>query len=314
MSLRLSGLGNLAVTLLASSLLVFAAMNLLPGDPAATMLGTSATPEDIARLHHQLGLDQPFLSRYLHWLGALFRLDLGQSLTYGVPVKSLIAQRLQVTLPLALFALLQTLVIGVPLGTLAAGRHGTWFDTALMATAQLAKAIPDFWLGLLLVLWIALKLQWLPASGFPGWNAGFGPAFAALVLPATALALPQAAILARFVRSSVITAEQADFVRTARAKGLSRAAALWRHALPNGLVPLIALIGIQASYLITGAAVIENLFGLPGAGQLLLGAVQQRDFTVVQDLVVLAVAAVVLINAGAQMLMRTLDPRLAVTR
>ena len=198
-------------------------LNVLPGDPAAVMLGVDAQPDTIAALHHQLGLDVPLLPRYAHWVFGLLSLHLGNSYTYGIPVSQLLADRLQVTLPLAGLTLLLSVTIGIPLGVAAAARQGRGSDAAIMAAVQLTKSVPDFWLGVLFILAFSLRLHWLPAGGFPGWQAGALPGLRALLLPAVALALPGAAVLARFTRAATITALGQDFVRTARAKGLAAA-------------------------------------------------------------------------------------------
>ena len=302
--------GGMALTLLLGSVIVFLLLNALPGDPALVMLGLDATPDAIARLHHQLGLDLPLPLRYLRWTGGLLTLHLGTSLTYGVPVSQLLADRLRITLPLAGITLLLSVAIGIPVGVAAAARQGRASDTAIMLAAQLFKAIPDFWGGVLLILLFALALHWLPSGGFPGWLPSPLAALRALVLPALALALPQAAILARFMRSATIGALSEDFVRTARAKGLGTRAALWRHAVPNALVPVITLIGIQFPLLLTGTIIVETVFDLPGLGRLVLEAIDQRDLPVVQDIVLLLVGLVVLVNVAVDLAALRLDPRL----
>jgi peptide/nickel transport system permease protein len=303
---RLAGLG---ATLLAASILVFLVMNLLPGDPAAVMLGVDAQPDTVAALRHQLGLDLPLPIRYAHWIGGLVTLHAGTSITYGIAVTQLLGGRLQITLPLAGLTLLLAMCIGVPLGVVAASRQGRVADAALMAGAQLAKSVPDFWLGVIFILVFALRLPWLPAGGFPGWQGGAMPALRALILPALALGLPAAAILARFTRSATITALGQDYVRTARAKGLSRGAALWRHAVPNALIPVITVIGIQFPLLLSGTVIVENVFNLPGLGRLLLEAIDQRDLLVVQDIVLLLVGSVVVVNFAADAAAGWIDPR-----
>ncbi len=300
----------MAFTLLLGSVLVFLALNALPGDPALVMLGLDARPDAVALLHHRLGLDVPLPLRYLRWIGGLATLRLGASITYGVPVAQLLADRLQVTLPLAGVALLLSVAIGVPVGVAAAARQGRASDTAIMLAAQLFKAIPDFWGGVLLILLFSLALRWLPSGGFPGWAPSPAAALRALLLPALALALPQAAILARLMRSATIAALSEDFIRTARAKGLGVGATLWRHAVPNALLPVVTLIGIQFPLLLTGTIIVETVFDLPGLGRLLLDAINQRDLPVVQDLVVLLVAIVLLVNLAVDLVSLRLDPRL----
>ncbi len=304
-------LAGLVFTLAAASVIVFVVLNVLPGDPAAVMLGTDAQPDTVAALHHKLGLDVPLLQRYMQWVAGLLRLRLGNSYTYGIPVAQLLSDRLQVTLPLAALTLLLSIAIGIPLGVAAAARQGRLPDAAIMTSVQSLKSVPDFWLGVIFILLFALRLHWFPAGGFPGWQGGAWLALRALILPALALALPNAAVLARFTRSATITALGQDFVRTARAKGLSRSAALWRHAVPNAMLPVVTIIGIQFPILLTGTIVVENVFNLPGLGRLVLEAIDQRDLMVVQDLVVMLVAVVVLVNFATDLAAAWFDPRLA---
>ncbi len=302
---------GLVLTLLAASVIVFVVLDVLPGDPAALMLGTGARPDTLAALRHQLGLDQPPVWRYLLWLAGLLHGDLGLSFTYHVPVAALIGARAAVSLPLAVLAILLSTAVAIPLGTLAAARRGHGGDTVLMAVSQLGMAAPNFWLGFLLIFVFSLELGWLPGGGFPGWNHGIGAALAALVLPAAALAAPQAAILARVTRSAVLETLDQDYVRTALAKGLSETTALWRHALPNALIAVVTVLGLQFGYLLAGTVIIENTFALPGLGRLLFQAVTQRDLPVVQALVVLLAGSVVVVNFIVDILYFWLDPRLA---
>ncbi|WP_194262908.1 MULTISPECIES: ABC transporter permease [Gluconobacter] len=300
--------------LIVASLVIFAAMNLLPGDPASVMLGLDASPESLAALHHQLGLDTTLPARYAHWVGDLMRGNLGRSYIYDVPVSGLIGERLQSTLPLILLAMMLSLGAGIPLGMTAAANRGKMPDMGLMAMLQLLKSIPDFWLAMMMTFLFSLTLRWLPASGFPGWGHGFFTGLRALILPAVALAVPQAAITARFMRSSLIETLSQDFIRTARAQGYSRSGVLWRVALPNALIPVLTLAGIQLPVLITGSIIVESVFSLPGCGKLLLEAVNQRDLPVVQNLVMLIVTAVMILGFLLAALVRFLDPRLGEER
>lgn len=301
----------LLLTLLAASLVVFLVLDVLPGDPASLMLGTGARPDTVAALRHQLGLDLPAWRRYLDWVGHLATGDFGTSYTYSVPVAQLIGQRVLVSLPLALMAIAISTLVAIPAGVVAAGRRGQAADAVLMGTAQIGVAVPNFWLGLLLILLFALRLGWLPASGFAGWDAGAWPAIRSLLLPALALGLPQGAILARVTRSSVLETLGEDFVRTARAKGLTRRAALWRHAVPNALIPVVTIIGLQFSFLLAGTIIIENVFTLPGLGRLVFQAIAQRDLIVVQDLVVLLAGSVIFVNFLVDLAYAAIDPRLS---
>ncbi len=300
----------LALTLLVASVVVFAFLEVLPGDPAAPMLGVNARADTLAALRAELGLDQPMLARYLSWLGGLLTGNLGTSYTYDVPVARLIGERVLVSLPLALLAIALSTLLAIPLGVLSAARHNRATDVTVMGFTQLGVAVPNFWFAMLLVIVFAIKLGWLPAGGFAGWDAGAGEALKSLILPAVALALPQAAILARVTRSAVLEVLQEDFVRTARAKGLSRAAALWRHAVRNALIPVVTILGLQFSFLLAGTIIIEQVFYLPGLGRLIFQAIAQRDLIVVKDLVVLLAATVVVVNFCVDLAYALLDPRL----
>jgi peptide/nickel transport system permease protein len=307
LSRRLAGL---IVTLLIVSFLIFAVMDLLPGDPASIMLGTSAAPDTLAALRHDLGLDQPLIIRYGHWVVGVLRGDLGQSYTYGVPVAGLIAERLAVTLPLAVFAILISVAIALPLGTFAAGRRGGIADIAATLFSQMGIAVPAFWVALLMIFLFSTTLRLMPAGGFPGWENGIAAALQALVMPAVALALPQAAVLTRVTRSAVLDVLHEDFTRTARAKGLSDKGVLWRHAVPNALVPILTVLGLQFTFLVAGAVLVENVFNLPGLGRLALQALSQRDIIVMQDVVLFFAALVIVMNFIVDMCYLAFDPRL----
>lgn len=310
LTLVIRRLGSLLLTLLLVSVLIFTVMDVLPGDPASIMLGTSASPDTLAALRRELGLDQPLVVRYLGWLGGVLTGNLGKSYTYGVPVAGLIAERLAVTLPLALLAIILSIAIAIPLGVVSASRKNSAFDYLGGVVSQAFIAVPGFWVALLLILSVSIGLGWLPAGGFPGWRAGFLPGIEALVLPAIALALPQAGVLTRVTRSAVIEVLNEDFVRTARAKGLTRNAALWRHAVPNALVPVVTILGLQFTFLIAGAILIENVFNLPGLGRLAYQALTQRDIIVMQDVVLFFAALVILMNFLVDLSYLVLDPRL----
>ena len=300
----------LMVTLLVASLLIFLLLEILPGDPAAVILGVGAQEDTLRALRAELGLDLPAPLRYLNWLGEVLQGNLGRSYTYDTPVQELLLNRVELSLPLALLAILLSTGIAIPLGVFAASRHRKVADTGIMGFAQLGVAVPNFWFAILLILLFSVKLGWFSAGGFAGWDAGWFPAFKSLVLPAVALALPQAAILARVTRSSVLETVQEDYIRTARAKGLSRSQALWRHAVRNALIPVVTILGLQLSFLLAGTIIIENVFYLPGVGRLLFQAIAQRDLMVVKNLVLVLAATVVLINFLVDLLYAVLDPRL----
>ncbi|MDX1607375.1 MAG: ABC transporter permease, partial [Candidatus Competibacterales bacterium] len=276
----------------------------------ALMLGLNAQPDTLAALRAQLGLDRPLAVRYLDWVGGLLQGDLGVSYTYGRPVSTLIAERVALSLPLALLAIVLSTLLAIPLGVLAAARRNRASDVAVMGFTQLGVAVPNFWFAILLILVFAVQLGWLPAGGFAGWDAGLLPALRSLTLPALALALPQAAILARVTRSAMLETLSEDYIRTARAKGLSRTRTLWRHALRNALIPVVTIMGLQFSFLLAGTIIIEQVFYLPGLGRLIFQAIAQRDLIVVESLVILLAATVVLVNFLVDLLYVVLDPRL----
>ena len=305
-------LSTFVATLLAASVLIFMVQGVLPGNAAQVMLGESATPESVAALSAKLGLDQTAPVRYGRWVEGLLTGDLGTSVSYDVPVADLIAERLAVTAPLALMAMLLTTVIALVLGIYAASHHDQAGDVGVMAASQLGIAIPNFWFAILLILVFAVKLQWFSAGGFSGWADDPWQAFKALVLPAVALAVVQAAILARITRSAVLDVLREDFVRTARAKGLSRRQVLWRHVLRNAFVPVLTVMGLQFASLLTGTVVIENVFSLPGLGRLIFQAISNRDILVVQNVVMLLAASVIVINFVVDVLYAVIDPRLKV--
>ncbi len=301
---------GLVIAAIAASLVVFIVLEVLPGDPAQVMLGINATEDTLAALRAELGLDQPPVARYFDWVGGMLTGDFGRSYTYAVPVAELITDRIAVSVPLALMAIVLSTAIAIPLGVYAASRHGRLGDTAVMTVSQLGVAMPNFWLGLLFILLLAVEFKLLPAGGFPGWEAGIWAGVAALILPATALALPQAAILARVARSAVLETMGADYIRTARAKGLSRAQALWRHALRNAMIPVVTIMGLQFSFLIAGAIIIESVFTLPGLGRLIFQAIAQRDLIVVESVVTLLAVFVITVNFAVDLLYALIDPRL----
>ncbi|TBW36281.1 ABC transporter permease [Siculibacillus lacustris] len=308
--LILGRLVQLVATLLGAATVVFVVTEVLPGDPAAMILGVSATPETLAALHRDLGLDRPVVWRFLGWLGDLARGELGESTTYRVAVASLIGERLGVTLALAVAAIGLSTAIGLPVGLAAAARAGGAFDTGVMVVVEIGLAVPAFWIGILLVLGFSVTLGWLPAGGFPGWGGGLGPAAAALVLPVVALALPQAAILARVTRGAALEVLSSDFVRAARAKGLDRGAVMRRHVARNALVPVVTILGLQFSSLVAGAILIENVFNLPGLGRLLFQAISGHDLVVVRALVTLFAGLVVVVNSVVDVAYGVIDPRL----
>jgi peptide/nickel transport system permease protein len=302
------------LTLAVASVLVFAVLELLPGNAAEVILGDTATPESIAILEKKLGLDRPALERYGQWVGGLLQGRTANSISYDTPTAELIAERMRVTLPLAVLAMVLTTVLALALGVYAASRHNRVGDVSVMAASQVGIAIPNFWFAILLILLFAVHLQWVSAGGFPGWSeddgGGLWEGLKSLLLPAVSLAVVQAAILARITRSAVLEVMREDFVRTARAKGLTRRQALWRHVLRNAMIPVLTIAGLQFANLITGTIVVENVFVLPGVGRLVFQAISNRDLVVVRDVVMLLAGVVVVVNFVVDVLYAVVDPRL----
>ncbi len=297
-------------TLLFASLVVFLVMEVLPGDPAAIILGVGAQEDTLAALRAQLGLDRPAAVRYVDWIGRLALGDLGRSYTYDVPVSELIGERIAVSLPLALLAIAISTALAIPGGMIAAAGRGRWPALTISGIAQFGIAVPNFWFAILLILLFAVHLGWVPAGGFAGWDAGLWAGLTSLFLPAVALGLPQAAILMRVARSAMLETLSEDYVRTARAKGLGLWATLWRHALRNAMIPVVTIMGLQFSFLLAGTIIIENVFSLPGLGRLLFQTIAQRDLILVQSLVLAFAAAVVLVNFLVDLVYLAIDPRL----
>ena len=301
---------SLVISLLIASIVIFVVIEIVPGDPATYMLGINAQEDTIAALREELGLNTTKFERYWNWLSGMMVGDFGTSYTYRSPVSELIGDRIWVSLPLALIALTLSTAIAFPIGILAASRRGSVTDMSVMGATQLGVAIPNFWFAMILVLIFAINLRWFASGGFPGWDEGLFAGLKALTLPAIALALPQASILARVMRTSLLDTLSEDFVRTARAKGLSKAKALRRHALRNALIPVLTIIGLQFSFMLAGAIIIENVFYLPGLGRLIFQSISQRDLIVVESVVMLLVFAVILVNFLVDLTYALVDPRL----
>jgi peptide/nickel transport system permease protein len=304
---RLAALGG---TLFAVSLIVFVVVRVLPGDPALIILGMEASPERAAALRRAMGLDRPLAVQYGEWLGGAVRGDLGRSIQYDVPVGGLVLSRLTVTGPLTLLAALLMTAVALPLGLYAATHRGRLGDYAATIVAQLGLAVPSFWAGLLLILLFAVRLGWVQAGGFDGWDAGIGRGLRALILPALALGMIQAAILTRTTRGAILEVLGADYVRTARAKGLAERVVRWKHVFRNALVTIVTVIGLQLGQLLAGSIVLENVFYLPGLGRLALAAISARDLPVVQGVVLFVAATIVTLNFAVDLLYGLLDPRI----
>ena len=305
----LGRLTSLVVSLIVASMVIFGVVEVIPGDPAAFMLGVNAQEDTLNALREQMGLNDPLPLRYLDWASGLLQGDFGTSWTYKAPVAEMIADRIWVSLPLAVYALTLSTLIAFPAGIYAASRRGKCGDIAVMGATQLGVAVPNFWFAMILVLIFAINLRWFSAGGFPGWDDPLA-AMKALTLPAIALALPQAAILARVMRSSLLDMLGEDFIRTARAKGLTRRQALWRHAVRNALIPVLTIIGLQFSFLLAGGIIIEQVFFLPGLGRLIFQSISARDLIVVESVVMLLVFVVIVVNFAVDLAYAAVDPRL----
>nr|WP_225954880.1 ABC transporter permease [Kibdelosporangium phytohabitans] len=301
----------LVLALVVASVLVFLLLRLLPGDVAATIGGIQATPEQLAAIRSGLGLDRPLTGQYLSWVSGVLAGDFGRSQLNGTSVGAELGRKLEVTAPLIAGAVVISLAIAVPFGTWAAVRHRSPVGSGISAVSQLGIAVPTLWLGLVLVLVFSVQLGWLPAQGFPvdRWEEP-GRALHSLVLPCIALGLTEGAVLLRFVRSAVLGVLHADYVRTARAKGLTKTQALLRHGFRNAALPVVSVLGLQLAALIVGTVVIERVFTLPGVGGMLVTDVGNRDLVKVQGEVFLVVAAVLLIGFLIDVVHRLIDPRL----
>lgn len=305
----LKRLTTLLATLLGASVVIFLVLEILPGNAAQILMGPDASPEAVQALAIKLGLNLPPLERYWQWVSGLLQGNLGMSYTYSSPVLDLVLERLALTVPLALMAMALTTVLALMVGIYAASRHNRLGDVGMMGLAQVGIAVPNFWFAILLILLFSVQLQWFSAGGFPGWDEGVAEALKSLLLPAVSLAVVQAAILARITRSAVLEVLREDFVRTARAKGLSQRATLWGHVLRNAMIPVVTVMGLQFANLLAGTIVVENVFYLPGLGRLIFQAISNRDLIVVRNCVMLLAAMVIVVNFVVDVLYAVIDPR-----
>ena len=300
---------TLIATLIGASVVIFLVLEILPGNAAQILMGPDASPEAVQALAVKLGIDRPPLERYWSWVGGMLTGDLGISYAYSTPVNELVLERLALTVPLALMAMAMATVLALVAGIYAAANHNKAADVGLMALTQVGIAIPNFWFAILLILLFSVHLGWFSAGGFPGWDEGVLQGLKSLLLPALALAMVQAAILARITRSAVLEVLREDYVRTARAKGASRRRTLWGHVLRNALIPVITVMGLQFAELLAGTIVVENVFYLPGLGRLIFQSISNRDLVVVRNCVMLLAAMVVIVNFVVDILYSVIDPR-----
>ena len=300
---------TLLATLAGASVVIFLVLEILPGNAAQMLMGPDAAPEAVQALAVKLGLDLPPMQRYWQWVSGMLGGELGTSYAYSSPVLELVLERLALTVPLAVMAMALTTVLALVVGVYAASRHNRLGDVGLMGLTQLGIAVPNFWFAILLILLFSVHLQWFSAGGFPGWDEGVADALKALLLPALSLAVVQAAILARITRSAVLEVLREDFVRTARAKGLSQRATLWRHVLRNAMIPVVTVMGLQFANLLAGTIVVENVFYLPGLGRLIFQSISNRDLIVVRNCVMLLATMVIIVNFVVDVLYAVIDPR-----
>lgn len=298
------------VTLLVVSMVIFAVLMVIPSDPAQIVLGIHATPETLQVLRHKMGLDRPIFIQYLAYIKNALMGDLGRSITYDVPISSLIFSRLQVTVPLAILSMIFAILVSIPTGIYSSLHRNRIGDYGIMVFSQVGLAVPAFWAGILLILLFAVTLHWFPAGGFQGWLTNPVQAMKSLLLPALSLGFVRAAVLTRMTRSSMLEVLGEDYIRTARSKGLSKRRVVYKHAFRNAIIPVLTIIGLQASDLLAGAIIIENVFHLPGIGRLVFEAIGQRDLPVIQGVVLFIAALIVVMNFLVDVAYRYLDPRI----
>lgn len=292
------------------ALFVFSLLYIAPGDPAAVIAGDQATPEDVARIREGLGLDRPFLVRFFEWFFRVLQGDLGTSIFTGLPVSQMIAQRVEPTVSLMLVTLVIAITVAVPMGVIAAWKCDTWIDRTVMSFAVLGFSVPVFVVGYLLAYTFALQLDWLPVQGYTPIKNGIGPWFENLILPAVTLGFVYIALIARITRASMLEVMQQDYIRTARAKGVSQKSILFLHALKNAAIPIVTVIGIGVALLIGGAVVTESVFAIPGLGRLTVDAILRRDYPIIQGVVLMFSFVYVLINLAVDVLYTLIDPRI----
>ena len=300
---------SLLLALIAASVVIFVMLQAVPGDPAAFMLGMNASEDAVAALRAELGLEGPLAVRYLAWISGMLGGDFGTSYTYRVPVAELVSERIVVSAPLAVMALVLSTVIAIPVGLIAAARRGGAADWGIMGGTQLGIAVPNFWFAMLLVLVFAVKLRWVSAGGFPGWDAGLWPGVRALLLPAIALALPQASILARVLRSALLDTLDQDYIRTARAKGVGGWRLMRRHVLRNAMNPVLTAASGWFASMLAGAVFVEFVFGWNGMGLLMFRALEAGDLPVVMGGVMVVATVFVAVNMAVDAMYGWLDPR-----
>lgn len=300
----------LIITILLVSIITFGVFQILPGDPVRTMLGTEADPTQIENLRSELGLDRPLYEQYVDWMKGLLTGQLGNSIRFSMPVKELLFDRLPVTMSLAGLTLIMVLIISLPLGMFAARRQNKLSDVSLSTVTQIGMAVPSFWLGMMLILYIGLQFSFFKISGYIPWTQSIAGALSTLILPALTIAIPQIAVNFRYVRTAILEQVQLDYVRTIRSKGMSEQNVMYKHVLKNSMIPILTVFGLIMAEVVAGTIIVEQVFSLPGIGQLLITAISNRDFPLVQGIVMYITVAVVMINFIVDVLYSVLDPRI----
>lgn len=302
----------LLVTLVLVSLITFAVFQIIPGDPIRIMLGPEADEARIETLEKQLGLDQPLYVQYGNWISGVVTGDLGDSIRFSRPVSELIADRLPVTLSLALMSVLIVVVVSIPLGIFVARRHNTISDLFFSSMTQVGMAVPSFWLGMLLMLYLGMTFSFFSISGYVPWSESITGALGSLLLPAITIAIPQIAISFRYIRNTILEQLQLDYVRTIRSKGIGERFVMYKHVLRNAMIPILTVFGLIFAEVVAGTIIVEQVFGLPGFGSLLITSISYRDFPLVQGIVMYITIVVVLINFLIDILYAILDPRIRI--
>ncbi|WP_107923854.1 ABC transporter permease [Lysinibacillus parviboronicapiens] len=300
----------LITTILLVSMITFGVFQILPGDPVRTMLGTEADPTQIENLRSELGLDRPLYEQYSDWMKGLLTGELGNSIRFSMPVKDLLFDRLPVTMSLAGLTLIIVLTVSLPLGMFAARRQNKLIDVSLSTVTQIGMAVPSFWLGMMLILYVGMQFSFFKISGYIPWSQSVSGALSTLILPALTIAIPQIAVNFRYVRTAILEQIQLDYVRTIRSKGMSERNVMYKHVLKNSMIPILTVFGLIMAEVVAGTIIVEQVFSLPGIGQLLITAISNRDFPLVQGIVMYITVAVVVINFIVDILYSVLDPRI----
>ncbi|QXM05449.1 ABC transporter permease [Crassaminicella indica] len=301
---------TLIITLLLISIFTFILFQIIPGDPAMTILGMDAEQGQIEALRSQMNFDLPITQRYLKWMGNVLKGDLGQSIRFSMPVTKLIGSRLSVTLSLAVMAIGIATIVAIPLGILSARVNGKCIDAVISIFTQFGMAIPSFWLGILLMYIFRLKLHWFTQGGYVPWSKSVWGAFWSLLLPAIAIAIPTIAILTRYLRNALLEQLKLDYVRTAYSKGLKERAIIYKHVLKNALIPVVTIMGMIITSVLGGSLLVEQVFALPGLGRLLIASIQYRDFFLIQGMVMYIAFVVILVNFFVDVFYKVIDPRI----